>query len=343
MKTMAKTCWKTLGHFIAYLRECGKVYAERGVKGWKLTIFQQMVGNDGFIESEEPIYERPKRNWNEKFTKYGSKKTDQPIEVQGLPTAYAGAGGSAAALMAAPKLAGAAGTDRLENVKVQGFVLKKKAAPVKASSKSGIAGDGSASAGGITTDAGPSAKKARLVFSLDDENNSSSSSSSSSSSGSSGGCSSTGSGGGCSSDGYAKEVWPRPCMVVKVYDKTGAAATKGWHKRKGAVVRVLNGPSPDGRPKKSSAIKVEIKATDGSGETAVVPMSVLETVLPKPGSRVLLCQWRHEHNGKLVRLKAIHEDKFCASVQLNNGTVLGGIQYEWICKVTAAGEEVYRR
>jgi DNA/RNA-binding protein KIN17 len=312
MKTMVKTCWKTLGNFVSYMRECGKIHAERGVKGWKLTIFQQMIGNEGYIEADEPIYEKPKSHWNQKFSKYGSKK-DSEAEAVGLATSYAGAGGNAAVAAGAPEKAEIflTGTDRLADVKVQGFALKKKEAAEKSKVVKGAvssvfgsgAGDGEGGGDGNGGDTAPPSKKPRLVFSAHDERGSGSSSSGSGSSSSSSSGSFTG--------GQAKEVWPQPHMVVKVYDKSGSSATKGWHKRKAAVRRVLSGssaPSSASKPtsKKSSStakVQVEIEALDSSGDVAVVPMSVLETVLPKPGNRVLICCWRHEHNGKLVRLK----------------------------------------
>ena len=140
----------------------------------------------------------------------------------------------------------------------------------------------------------------------------------------------------------AKEVWARERMVVKVYDKNGAhAGTKGWHKRKGVVQRVRSaaGVGALGVVSKAEA-RVEIRALDGSGDTTSVPLSVLETVIPKPGNKVRICGWRHEHHGKLARLKAIHEAKFCVSVQLNSGVVLGGVPYEWVCKELESEHQV---
>ena len=38
MKQMARTVWGTLGNFIAYMRDRGKIDANKGVKGWTLMV-----------------------------------------------------------------------------------------------------------------------------------------------------------------------------------------------------------------------------------------------------------------------------------------------------------------
>ena len=38
MKQLTRTVWGTLGNFVAYLRDRGKIEANKGVKGWVLMV-----------------------------------------------------------------------------------------------------------------------------------------------------------------------------------------------------------------------------------------------------------------------------------------------------------------
>lgn len=66
-------------------------------------------------------------------------------------------------------------------------------------------------------------------------------------------------------------------------------------------------------------------------DTAELDQSVLETVLPAIGKRVRILAGPHA--GKLATLKAIHVDRFSASVvTLHDGISLENLSYEHICK-----------
>eukprot|EP00656_Telonema_subtile_P018203 TRINITY_DN19810_c0_g1_i3.p1 TRINITY_DN19810_c0_g1~~TRINITY_DN19810_c0_g1_i3.p1 ORF type:complete len:396 (-),score=71.34 TRINITY_DN19810_c0_g1_i3:35-1222(-) len=59
MKNLTKTVWGTLGVFVAYLRDRGKIDANKGVKGWVLTVSEDMLDSDGDVNSADDAPEQP--------------------------------------------------------------------------------------------------------------------------------------------------------------------------------------------------------------------------------------------------------------------------------------------
>lgn len=59
MKNLTKTVWGTLGVFVAYLRDRGKIDANKGVKGWTLMVTEDMLDSDGDVNSADDAPEQP--------------------------------------------------------------------------------------------------------------------------------------------------------------------------------------------------------------------------------------------------------------------------------------------
>ena len=115
---------------------------------------------------------------------------------------------------------------------------------------------------------------------------------------------------------------------LQVVDKKNAL----WHKKKGVILRVFNATS-------AHDVEVEVEATKPLGSSPEcnrtrLPQRALETVIPAVGNKVVICHWKHEYYGVEARIKKIHEDRFCVTAMLNNGTVVPDLQYEWICKIS---------
>ena len=60
----------------------------------------------------------------------------------------------------------------------------------------------------------------------------------------------------------------------------------------------------------------------------------LETVIPSIGGKVRLVNGRRR--GEVATLQAIDEARFCVRVELADGTVLDGVEYEDACKIDSS-------
>jgi DNA/RNA-binding protein KIN17 len=340
MKMMGRTCWETLGRFASYLRESGKVSAERGEDGWELTVDTETAKHllDETIETGE---EAPK-GWNQvsEGEKYDAgEKRSEEVERELLQ------GMIAAAQAAKPKAAEA--TERVAGVGVKGFSLSTpkgggsgSAAPGKGGAASLLAKPKVGAAFGLEDSAGGDKAAQREAAESRKRKALGGAAGAAALPGGAGAVAGAGaagashhrkkklqcfeSGGGGAGAGKEDEeesaarakTWARVGMVVKVVEREN----ERWHKRKGEVLRLRRGPV------------AEIEATDASGERGRVECGRLETVIPAVGHKVQICSRKSEHNGEVASLCAIHVDRFCADVKLADGTIVKGLAYEWICK-----------
>ena len=124
------------------------------------------------------------------------------------------------------------------------------------------------------------------------------------------------------------------------------------------VVKCKNRVVGDGRYYKKKARVLHVNDGSGAGQTAVtadvrmmdtghklrIDQSDLETVIPKPRmpdgrSRVMLLSGAQR--GMTGTLVALHLDRFCADVELDDGTgrVATGVEYEDLCKMAVLSPE----
>jgi G patch domain/KOW motif-containing protein len=110
-------------------------------------------------------------------------------------------------------------------------------------------------------------------------------------------------------------LWVRPGLVVKVI----ARDPPELYKAKGTVVRIVNDDSAE----------LEF---DGSAATVrrAMPVSALETVIPKPGGTVAVVGGAHD--GARGTLVDVDVDAFCARVQLQSSAEIVLLPYEHVCK-----------
>eukprot|EP00658_Telonema_sp_P-2_P024346 TRINITY_DN19777_c0_g1_i1.p1 TRINITY_DN19777_c0_g1~~TRINITY_DN19777_c0_g1_i1.p1 ORF type:complete len:400 (-),score=117.69 TRINITY_DN19777_c0_g1_i1:47-1246(-) len=119
MKNLEKSVWGTLGVFVAYLRDRGKIDANKGVKGWTLMVTEDMLDSDGDVNSADDAPPQPivapnkKIKWNQVVA--GGPRGDDGGDSFQLKRAQEAAA-VAAATGVQPALALA--TDRLSNEKV---------------------------------------------------------------------------------------------------------------------------------------------------------------------------------------------------------------------------------
>ena len=86
---MKGTCWGTLGVFVAHLRRCGLIDAQKGIKGWQIRVSNDLhLGSDLEEESsaddsgsEDEVVDQAKP-----FKKIRIAKTEIPIEQHSTAT-----------------------------------------------------------------------------------------------------------------------------------------------------------------------------------------------------------------------------------------------------------------
>lgn len=113
----------------------------------------------------------------------------------------------------------------------------------------------------------------------------------------------------------ATHSWLRAGLVVKVTSREPPEL----HKAKGSVVRVVD-----------AAAEVEF-SLDSTVVRRTLPVTALETVIPKPGGPVVVVSGAHD--GATGTLVGVDIDSFCAQVALASGTVVS-LPYEHVCKTT---------
>lgn len=86
---MKGTCWGTLGVFIAHLRRCGLIEAQKGVKGWQIRVSSELyLGSDSEdSETESESAEVPsKESTSESSKKIRIHEPELPIENHSVAT-----------------------------------------------------------------------------------------------------------------------------------------------------------------------------------------------------------------------------------------------------------------
>ena len=133
-----------------------------------------------------------------------------------------------------------------------------------------------------------------------------------------------------SSSAAPSSSWLYPGLVVKVMNKR--VGDGAYYKAKGTIVDILEGGF------------LGVIRISGSSDVLKVDVDDLETVLPLVGGTVRIL--RGPHRGSNGVLLEIHEDRFCADVQLlvpppagqqrgeaRAGAKVCGLEYEDVCKV----------
>lgn len=105
---------------------------------------------------------------------------------------------------------------------------------------------------------------------------------------------------------HPHDHWLMPNIIVKIMSP--ALKAHGYYKQKGSIVQVIEGRVG------------EIEMLE-SGDIIRVDETELETVIPKPGGRVLIVRGRYK--GKEAELLEIDTDKFMARIRL-------GHQEHWV-------------
>ena len=116
-----------------------------------------------------------------------------------------------------------------------------------------------------------------------------------------------------------------------------------YYKKKARVLRVNDFAGGDSVGGGLVSLTADVRMLD-SGHKLRIDQSDLETVIPKPNlpngrSRVMLLSGAQR--GMTGILVALHLDRFCADVELDDGTgrVATGVEYEDLCKMSVLSAE----
>ena len=121
MENMQKTCWQTLGNFIVYLRDRARIKSQRSEKGWSVWIDQEMLDENGNVDSDEDMPEpdigKKPTAWNDIQKRGGGDNdTEAAFELK-----------KAKELAGTEQTARSEASDRIDSAPMKGFAMSKPA------------------------------------------------------------------------------------------------------------------------------------------------------------------------------------------------------------------------
>ena len=134
MENMQKTCWQTLGNFIVYLRDRARIKASRSEKGWSVWVDQDMLDDDGCVDSDDDM---PEPNMDKKPTAWNGVKKDKGT---GTDTEAKFELKKAKELAGTEQVARSEASDRLNTAPMKGFSMAAKPALKKLKTCAGASG-----------------------------------------------------------------------------------------------------------------------------------------------------------------------------------------------------------
>jgi len=122
-----------------------------------------------------------------------------------------------------------------------------------------------------------------------------------------------------SSSSENQEPWLAAGLVVKVMHQE--LANGKFYRKKGRIEKV------------HERFTADVRMLEG-GALIRLEQEMLETVIPNMGKRVRLVKGTHK--GSLATMRGVDVERFCVSIELEDGTEMDGVGYDEVCKLADA-------
>jgi DNA/RNA-binding protein KIN17 len=331
---MNSTKWESLSGFVQYLSTSGKVLVDESEKGLYITWIdrdpevlarqERLAKKEKAAQDDTALMEKLMRK---RAALARSEAASSGVSIEQAAATGMRKGAADVAFRVDSVGGGAASSARVGGAK-SGKDKTRRRQAMNFNDRTGSVSDAAAAAAAAAT--APPSKRARITFTEG-------AGASASAHGGAASAAASAAVASAAATGGRPRCWLCESLVVKCKNKI--VGDGKYFKKKARVLRV----NDDGGAGDMNVVTADVRMMD-TGDKLRVDQSDLETVVPKPrmaGGRSRVMLLSGAQRGMTGTLVALHLDRFCADVELDDGTgrVATGVEYEDLCKMAVLSVE----